>query len=203
MKHLWFNPHPRMGPWTRRAYAKRPIARVTANLRLREDNYSKWYVFEICLCLSDFQTHSSKHSESHYRYHDKTLLPTCTHFNRQRKRFRIPSLIRISPNTKHNIKTCHNKTFTNHWDPWAGPLHNQDLFETGIGRVQETKPQVFTHCISELQHNLPFQYHAENFMAGSHKTFWIKNLDCDLIKILQILRALQKSYFAEPNSFMA
>ena len=40
----------------------------------------------------------------------------------------------------------------------TGPRHNQDLFENGISRIQETMAQIFTHCNPELQYDIPFQY---------------------------------------------
>ena len=39
-----------------------------------------------------------------------------------------------------------------------GPRHNQNFFENGIRRIQETMAQIFTHCNPELQHDIPFQY---------------------------------------------
>ena len=52
--------------------------------------------FEISICLPSFQPHGSKHSESHNRHLDKTRLLTYTHYNRQRKRFRLPNYTRGS-----------------------------------------------------------------------------------------------------------
>ena len=39
--------------------------------------------------------------KSYSRYHDKTRLFTYTHYNRQKKRFRLPSYTLSSPKTKH------------------------------------------------------------------------------------------------------
>ena len=66
-----------MGPCAWRSYADRPIAGITAKCSLREYHYSNWCNFKICICLSSFRPHNSKHSESLYRHHDKhACLPT-------------------------------------------------------------------------------------------------------------------------------
>ena len=39
---------------------------------------------------------------------------------------------------------------TNYRGPRTGPFHNQDFFENGIRRTQETMAQIFTHCNPEL-----------------------------------------------------
>ena len=57
-----------------------------------------------------------------------------------------------------NLKHAKNKTRANHWGPRTSPRHNQDFFEHGIRRIQETMAQLFTHCNPELQHDIPFQY---------------------------------------------
>ena len=158
MNHSWNNPHPRIRPWSRRPYADQNFARITAKSRLREYHYSNWCVFERCICWSSFQTHGSKYSESHYRHHDKTRLLTSTHYNRRRERFRLPSYNWSNWKTRPKLKTCHNKTCTNNRGPKTSRSINQDLFENGIGRVQETMAKVFTPCNPELQNDLPFQY---------------------------------------------
>ena len=156
MNHSIINRYPRMGSRTGRLHADRPIARIMAKWGLWEYHYGNRCVFEICLCLSSFQTHGSKHSESHNRHYDKKRLLTHTHYNRQRKRFRLPSYTWSSRNTKHKFETCHKKTCTNHRGPRTGPRH-QDFSENGIRRTQETMAQIFTHCNPELQHDTPFQ----------------------------------------------
>ena len=40
------------------------------------------------------------------------------------------------------LKTCHKKTCVNHRGPGTGPHHNQDFFENGIRRIQETMAQM-------------------------------------------------------------
>ena len=72
--------------------------------------------------------------------------------------FGLPSYTRSSGNTTHKFETNHNKTCTNNQGPRAGPCHNQNSFENGIGRIQETMAPIYTQCNPELQHDLPFQY---------------------------------------------
>ena len=59
-------------------------------------------------------------------------------------------------NLKH-ATTKHAQTIGDR-SPRTGPRDNQNFFENGIRRIQETMAQIFTHCIPELQHDIPFQY---------------------------------------------
>ena len=79
--HPRITPLPRMGSWTRKSHANRPIARITAKWGLRKYHYSNRCIFDICICLSGFQPNRSKHSKSHYKHYDKTRLFTHTHYN--------------------------------------------------------------------------------------------------------------------------
>ena len=55
-------PHPRKGSRTGGPHATRPTPRITAKWGLWEYHYSSRCVFKICIYLSSFQTHGSKHS---------------------------------------------------------------------------------------------------------------------------------------------
>ena len=134
-----------MGSRTGRLHASQPIARITAKWGIREYHYSNTCIFEICIRLSSVQPHGSKHSESHNRHYDKTRLLTHAQYNRQRNHFCFPSYRRSGRYAWHKLKTCHNKTCTNHRGPRTGPRHNQDFFEKGIRRIQETMAQIFAH----------------------------------------------------------
>ena len=147
-----------MGSRTGSLHANQLFARITAKWGRWEDLYGNRCNFEIRICLPSFQPHGSKHSESHKRHHDKTRLLTHTHYNRQREHFCLPCYTWGNRNIGHKFETCHNKTCTNHPGPRTGPHHNQDLFKNGISRIQETMTQIFTHCSSELQHDIPFHY---------------------------------------------
>ena len=147
-----------MGSGTRRSHDIRSIDRITAKFRSREYQYRKSCFFEVCICVSSLQPHGNKHSKSLYRLYHKTNLLYYAHYNRQRKRFYLPSYTRISRNTRHKFETCHNRTCTNHRGPRTGSRHNQDFIENGFRRISETMAQVFTHCNPEIQHNIPLQY---------------------------------------------
>ena len=149
-------PYPTLGCRTGRPYANRLLARITVKWRVWEYHYGNRCIFKIRNCLSSLQPHGSKHSKSYDRHYDKTRLLTYTHYNRQRKRFRLQS--RKIRNIGHKLETCHNETCTNHRGPRTGPRHNQDFSENGIRRIQETIAQIFTHCNPELQHDISFQY---------------------------------------------
>ena len=123
-----------------------------------EYHYGNRCTFKIRIRLSSFQPHGSKDNESHNRHYDKTRLLTYTYYNRQRKRFRLLTYTGRSRNIGHIFETCHNKTCTNYRGPRTGPRHNQEFFENGIRRIQETMAQIFNHCNPELQHDIPFQY---------------------------------------------
>ena len=151
-----FIPHPRTGSGTGKSHANRPIARITAKWGLQKYQYSNRCFFKIGICLSSLQPHGIKRSESHNRHYDKTRLLTHTQYNRQRKRFRLPSFTWSSRNTGHKFETCHNKTCTNYRGPRTSPRHNQDFLGNGIRGTQETMAQIFTHCNPELQHDIPF-----------------------------------------------
>ena len=157
--------------WTRWCDANQSTARTTAKWTLREYRYSNWLLFEIRICWSSFQPHGNKHRKRQYRHHDKTRLFTYIHQNRQMKRFRLPSYTRSSGNTKHIFEASHNKTCRNNQDPRAGPCHNQNIFEKGIGRIQETMAPINTHCNPELQHHLAFQY-FQYFQYTRHSISW-------------------------------
>ena len=145
-----------MGSRTGRSYANWLIARITAEWGLWKYPYGNRCIFKIRICLSSFQPHSSKYSESHHRHYDKTCLSTYPHYNRQRQRFRLASYTWGCWNIGHQPETSHNETCTNYRSPRTGPCHNQDFFKNGIRRKQETMAQIFTHCNPEVQHDIPF-----------------------------------------------
>ena len=64
----------------------------------------------------------------------------------------------VAKKNSHKFEACYHKTCTNHRVPGTGPRHNEDLFENGLERIQETTTRIFNHCNLETQHDVPFQY---------------------------------------------
>ena len=161
-----------MESWTRRSYGNWFFASNAAKWNLRDYYHRNWRILLLRICLSSCQPHGIKHSKSDHRYHDKTRFFTYILSNRKRKRFRQPSLTWCSRNTGLKFEASHNATCKNKSGPRAGPFHNQDLFENGIGRKQETMAQIFTLLWFSTRPIIPglTVKQAEYFMAEFNTT---------------------------------
>ena len=66
-------------------------------------------VDENVITAKDVFPHGSKHNKSHIRHYDKTRLHTHTHYNKQRKHFRLPSYTEVAEILGINLKNATTK----------------------------------------------------------------------------------------------
>ena len=185
-----------MGSRARRSHANQPIARITAKWGLRKYHNSNRCIFEICICLSSFQLHGSKHSESHNWYYDKTRLRTYFHYDRQRKWF-VSQVIHevadiLSIKLKHATAT-HAQTIGVLERPTPQSRLLWKWHQANIGNVGMNIYPLQSWITT--RHTIPALIldQAEYFTAESHTISYITNLDYDLLPIPRPLQTLQKN----------